>query len=45
MWVNQLFYLDVLEQMLHMCLPYGFVGLWPMVVLNVFVGAEVCCAA
>jgi hypothetical protein len=26
MWVNQLFYLGVLEQLLFTCLPYGFVG-------------------
>jgi hypothetical protein len=43
MWVKQLFYLGVLEQLLCTCLPYGFVGLWPVAVLNVFIWAEVCC--
>jgi hypothetical protein len=45
MWVKQLFYLGVLEQLICMCLPYGFVGLWPVGVLNIFVWAEVCCMA
>jgi hypothetical protein len=26
MWTNELFYLDVLEQLLCTYLPYGFVG-------------------
>jgi hypothetical protein len=43
MWVNHLFYLGVLEQLLC-TLPYGGVGLSlvsRVAVLNVFVGAEV----
>jgi hypothetical protein len=32
-----MFYLGVLEQLLCMCLPYGFVGLWPVAVLDVSV--------
>jgi hypothetical protein len=44
MLVNQLFYLGVLEQLLCMCLPYGFVGfLWHVAILNVVVWAEVRC--
>jgi hypothetical protein len=45
MWVYRLFYLRVLEQLLCTCLPYAFVGLWPVAVLNVSVGMEVCCMA
>jgi hypothetical protein len=42
MWVNQLLHLGVLEQLLCTCLPYGFVGLQPVAVLDVFIWAEVC---
>jgi hypothetical protein len=45
MWVNHLLYLGVLEQLLCMCLPYGFISLWSVAVLNVLVGAGVCCMA
>jgi hypothetical protein len=38
MWVNQLFYLGALEQLLCTCLPHGFAGVWPVVVLNVSIG-------
>jgi hypothetical protein len=37
MWVNELFYLGVLDHLLCTCLPYDFVGLWHVAVLNVFV--------
>jgi hypothetical protein len=45
MCVNQLFHLDVLEQLQCTILPYGFAGLWPVAVMNVSVWAEVCCMA
>jgi hypothetical protein len=44
MWANQLFYLGVLQQLLCTCLPYGFVGLFPVALLNVFVlGGKLLC--
>jgi hypothetical protein len=42
MWVNQLFYLASFN---CTCLPYGFLCLRSVDVLNVLVGAGVCCMA
>jgi hypothetical protein len=40
MWVNKLFYLGLLEQLLCTCLPYGFVRFWPVAVLNILFGRK-----